>query len=86
MESDFHILARICVNSETNSGLVNMNYFICGDFLEKTSLFVTYNVYYLKLFSHRVKTEESNLLVGQTAPHGYLNAFYGGMKKVRGWK
>ena len=63
-----------------------MNYFICGDFLEKTSLFVPYNVYYLKLFSHRVKTDESNLLVGQTAPHGYLNAFYGGMKKVRGWK
>ncbi|XP_074634034.1 dedicator of cytokinesis protein 9-like isoform X3 [Acropora palmata] len=31
-----------------------------------------------------VKTEESNLLVGQTAPHGYLNAFYGGMKKTTG--
>ncbi|XP_015750585.1 PREDICTED: dedicator of cytokinesis protein 9-like, partial [Acropora digitifera] len=31
-----------------------------------------------------VKTDESNLLVGQTAPHGYLNAFYGGMKKTTG--
>ena len=63
-----------------------MNYFLCGDLLEKTSLFVAYNVYYLKLFSHRVKKDESSLLVGQTAPHGYLNAFYGGMKKVRSWK
>ena len=29
-----------------------------------------------------ISTDECNLLVGQTAPSGYLSAYYGGMKKV----
>ncbi|XP_073255433.1 dedicator of cytokinesis protein 11-like [Porites lutea] len=31
-----------------------------------------------------ITTDECNLLVGQTAPSGYLSAYYGGMKKTTG--
>ncbi|XP_068733995.1 dedicator of cytokinesis protein 9-like isoform X4 [Montipora capricornis] len=31
-----------------------------------------------------VKTEETNLLVGQTTPRGYLSAYYGGLKMTTG--
>ena len=29
-----------------------------------------------------IKTEESNLLVGQVAPSGYLSAYFAGLKRV----
>ena len=33
-------------------------------------------------FSYSIKTEETNLLVGQAAPRDYLSAYFAGLKKV----
>ena len=33
--------------------------------------------------SYSIKTEESNLLVGQAAPRDYLSAYFAGMRKVQ---
>ena len=48
--------------------------------IQKKKVLHVVNLYTSPFLS--ISTDECNLLVGQTAPSGYLSAYYGGMKKV----